>query len=140
MGNGWFWKTLWVLVVILGVVPGGRIHSQETFYRGDCNSSQLPGGMAVDIGDPASLINYLFGTGTRRFSPRCLDACDANDDGHVNIADVIFLLNYLFRMGPFPPPPGPGFSVERGTFAAQPPGTDPTLDGLGCAFGVSSGG
>lgn len=130
-------QTLWLFFVVV-VLQGGRLESQTTFYRGDCNSSQLPGGFAVDIADPASLISYLFGTGTRPFSPRCLDACDANDDGSVNIADVIFLLNYLFRSGPFPPPPGPGFRVQGGAFIVQPAGADPTPDRLGCAFGVAS--
>ena len=56
--------------------------------------------------------------------PICPDAGDANDDGHVDIGDAIFVFNYKFLGGREPPSPGPLL-----------PGLDPTGDGLGpCAY------
>ena len=55
----------------------------------------------------------------------CLDACDANDDGKLNLADTIFLLNYIFESGPTPPNPGPDLDK----------GPDPTGDYLNCDNG-----
>ena len=38
----------------------------------------------------------------------CDNACDINGDRMKNIADAVYLLNFLFVMGPPPPPPFPG--------------------------------
>ena len=63
------------------------------------------------------IINTIVGI----FPPsNCEDALDANDDGQLDIADAIYVLNYLFIAGPAMPPPFPE------------PGLDPTADGLGC--------
>ena len=52
--------------------------------------------------------------------PLCLDAVDANDDGTLNIADVLTVLMHLFLDPvPLPPPFGAG-------------GTDLTPDPLDC--------
>ena len=51
---------------------------------------------------------------------RCADAADANDDGLIETADVIYGLTALFLGGPTFPPPFPL------------PGIDPTDDELGC--------
>ena len=37
----------------------------------------------------------------------CEDACDANDDGQMNMADPVYVLNWLFKFGPEPLAPGP---------------------------------
>ena len=50
----------------------------------------------------------------------CEDAADANDDGLVNLSDVVFTLDYLFRGGDQPEPP-----FRRDDI-------DPTPDDLGC--------
>lgn len=81
------------------------------FIRGDVN---IDG--EVQISDPISLLDHLFGGG----SIGCSDSSDANDDGSVNLADSIFVLSYLFSNGPTPPPP------------FDNPGGDPTSDGLDC--------
>jgi len=47
----------------------------------------------------------------------CPDACDTNDDGILNMADSVYLLNWLFKFGEIPPAPGP-----------YDDGPDPTLD------------
>ena len=50
----------------------------------------------------------------------CQDAADGNDDGRLDVADAIFVLDHLFGGGAPLPPPFPE------------PGVDPTVDGLGC--------
>ncbi len=53
---------------------------------------------------------------------RCPDAADTNDDGRIQIADVVSLLNYLFAGGAAPAAPGPDACGE-----------DPSADALpGC--------
>jgi len=87
------------------------------FIRGDCNWD-----MMVDIADPAATINYLFiDDWQTKFSPPCLDACDANDDGRLDLADSVMVLKYLFRFGDPTPAPGPLVA-----------GPDPTRDKLDC--------
>lgn len=67
------------------------------FVRGQCNSDA-----AFDISDAIFLVNYLFqGAG----APTCEDACDANDDGQLNIADIVSLLTGLFGQPAMPLPP-----------------------------------
>jgi hypothetical protein len=51
---------------------------------------------------------------------RCLDAADANDDGQIDLADALVILNDLFaQTGPLPEPFGEC-------------GIDPTADEIGC--------
>ncbi|MGE3166502.1 MAG: hypothetical protein AB7O52_16500 [Planctomycetota bacterium] len=50
--------------------------------------------------------------------PACADAADADDGGTLNIADAIWILNFLFASGPPPASPHPLCGV------------DPTPDGL----------
>ncbi len=75
------------------------------------NSTRSPFFLVVDV------LDYLFG-GAPAYE--CDDACDVNDDGLLDIADGIYLLNYLFASGP--PPAAPDGSC----------GPDLTADGLGC--------
>ena len=56
-----------------------------------------------------------------RFVPPCYKACDCNDDGLVDFADLVRILSFLYQMRDPPPPPGP--------FEA---GSDPTEDTLKC--------
>ena len=63
------------------------------------------------------LLTYLF-EGGKGLS--CQDACDSNDDGVLNIADPIALLNHLFADGGPLPAPHPGC------------GPDGTPDSLEC--------
>jgi hypothetical protein len=83
------------------------------FTRGDANRDQ-----DIDIGDPIAILQHLF-LGVRM---SCLDAGDADDDGHNDLTDGIFLLTFLFQAGVKPSPPAP----------FPNPGSDPTPDGLGC--------
>jgi hypothetical protein len=91
---------------------------ENAFIRGDCNTSG-----SVDIADAASVISALFYTGTWKYEPACDKACDANDDGRMDLADSVFLLRYLFRN-------------NEGALNIKPPypaaGADPTVDKLTC--------
>jgi hypothetical protein len=88
------------------------------FRRGDCNSDEKS-----NLADAAATVSYLFPTGPAgtEFLPDCLDACDSNDDGRIDIADAIRILGWLFRSDPPPPAPGPDQA-----------GLDPTEDKLSC--------
>jgi hypothetical protein len=90
------------------------------------------GSMSVDIADAAAVVSFLFLTGSWKFNPMCLDACDCNDDGRVDLADAICILQYLFQFGRFPPAPGPGIDTEGNE---TPEGPDPTEDKLDCEGG-----
>ena len=98
------------------------IRNEPTFTRGDCNGKGMPG-MNVDISDAAAVISFLFLTGTWKFNPPCLDACDANDDGRVDLADSVYILRYLFKFDRQPKAPFPDA------------GPDPSYDKLTCEAG-----
>src|SRR5262245_4064950 len=66
----------------------GQELGTDAFRRGDIN-----GDLSWDISDPVYLLGNLMGGGP---APLCLDTADTNDDGALNIADVVQLLNYLF--------------------------------------------
>ncbi|MEE2889594.1 MAG: hypothetical protein VX404_04040 [Planctomycetota bacterium] len=87
------------------------------FLRGDCNTDTQ-----VDLADAATVIASQF----QGFEVGCLDACDSNDDGTINLADSVFLLNFLFLFGDLPPDPGPYMA-----------GADPTDDDLDCTLPAS---
>lgn len=84
------------------------------FTRGNCN-----GDSALDLADAISILGALFGQSPW---PLCPDACDANDDGGIDISDAVTTLIYLFVPGS--PTPSPPFGGCAG---------DPTPDPLGCA-------
>jgi len=83
------------------------------FVRADANADGV-----IDISDPVSVLDYLFGTATNT----CDDAVDSNDDGGLDVGDVVWTLSYLFAGGPWPPAPFPTA------------GTDPTADSLTCTY------
>jgi hypothetical protein len=117
------------LLVSCDVCVGG----DKPFHRGDCNYSNV-GSFSVDIADAAAAVSYLFYSGDKKYEAPCLDACDSNDDGRVDLADVLHILKFLFQFGAFPPAPGPGFDDVGGDVA---PGSDPTPDELTCGVGSS---
>lgn len=83
----------------------------DGFVRGDATHDG-----ALDLADPLAVLFYLF-----RGSPLlCLDAADTDDNGQVNLTDVMMSLDYLFRAGAAPAAPFPA------------PGSDATGDGLEC--------
>lgn len=86
------------------------VSPEEIFQRGDCNSDDK-----TDLADAAATLASQF----LGYSISCADACDANDDGLVNMADSVFTLSWLFMFGPEQPAPGP-----------YNDGPDPTSDTL----------
>lgn len=89
------------------------------FIRGDVNLDTL-----ITLSDVMSLLFWTFQGGAE---PQCHDAADADDSGHADITDAIFLLNFVFLDGATPWPPYPG------------PGPDYTPDDIGCEFSPFEG-
>jgi hypothetical protein len=82
------------------------------FRRGECNGDGF-----LDGADAVFLSFFLFLSGD---PPACADACDPNDDGREDLADVLHLLNAAF-LGAAPPEP-----------PFEECGFDPSPDALGC--------
>ena len=92
-----------------------------TFVRGDCNFDGH-----VDIADSSTILAQQF----QGYIAHCDDACDGNDDGKINLADVVYLLNWQFKFATEPPAPFPGAGPD--TTVDDPSG----LRGeLGCVNG-----
>ncbi len=89
-----------------------RISKGEQFVRGDFNSDGTR-----DLSDPIRLLGFLFST---EVLGECDRACDATDDGLINLADVISSLDALFTRGASLVGPGPDC------------GLDTTPDNLAC--------
>ncbi len=90
----------------------GNLLLSDFFVRGDVDFDG-----AIQIND-AQLILGLVVQGT---AVPCNDSADTNDDGHLDISDPIFLLQYLFQSGsPLPPSPFPDAGI------------DPTGDAIDC--------
>lgn len=79
--------------------------------RGDANGDGV-----VSFDDVFAVLDPSFVA-----DPPCADALDVDDDGRLDLADTVFLLEYLFTDGATPPPP----------FGSL--GTDPSPDLLPCA-------
>jgi hypothetical protein len=115
-----------VLVPVLGLA-GGVIDASTcpgNFIRGDCNNNGLVGGL---VGDIIFMLEFIFTGGS---TPTCLDACDANDSGVIDISDAAFLLTWQFLAGPAPPPPTP----VPGPLPLVACGPDPSADALTCVL------
>ena len=96
---------------------------EPVFIRGDCNLSN-DGDFALDVADAAAQVGHIFLDGDAGYNAPCEDACDANDDGLLDAADIVYLLEFLFIPNkPEPPAPFPGN------------GPDPTADELDCEGG-----
>jgi hypothetical protein len=80
----------------------------EPFIRGDVNQDGV-----VTISDPVAIAKALFSAGNKYdLIKLCTDAADANDDGSMNVADAVYLLQYLWAHGPpIPPPTSCGFDT-----------------------------
>ncbi len=87
--------------------------SLPRFTRGDCNLDEL-----VDVGDVITVLAHIMGD-----QPvTCLDACDGNDDGLVDVADGVTLAHSLFVVPSIPLPGLSGCATDW-----------MTVDSLGCA-------
>ncbi|MGE3965702.1 MAG: dockerin type I repeat-containing protein, partial [Planctomycetota bacterium] len=89
------------------------------FRRGDCNLDT-----SINLADAVFLLGYLF-PGPTAAAPGCQRACDANDDGALDIADAIAVLDSLFgQAGPLPAPEC-GTDDTPGTLTCAQPGACP---------------
>lgn len=75
------------------------------FIRGDCN-----GDGSLNIGDAVKNLFYQF----RGDLLDCVDAADVDDNGQVEVTDIIHLLTHLFLEGPAPEPPFPDCGPDEG--------------------------
>lgn len=85
----------------------------ESFRRGDCNADQV-----YDFLDILHQLNYLFGDSG--LTLECADACDGDDDGSIDVHDVVVIIQAFFAAGPGIAQPFPDC------------GLDPTADNLSC--------
>jgi hypothetical protein len=92
----------------------GRAGAQDEFRRG-----HLGGPTALRTSDALGILSHLFPEG-RPLPLSCADAADADDNGRVEIADALVILNFVHCLGPPPREPFPLC------------GPDPTPDGLDC--------
>ncbi len=110
-----------VTVGTTAVIPAqiaGSIEFGVGFVRGNCNADPN-----LDLADAIFMLSFLFAPGSN--NPLCDDACDANDDGLLNIADPIGILIALFGSSTVTLP------------APTQCGSDPTPDTLECAATTS---
>ena len=85
---------------------------QPPWRRADCD-----GDGSVTTHDVRLLLDFVYGQGNP--AAMCMDACDANDDGVVDVSDAVFILGTLGAGGVFPAP-------------FPQCGGDPTFDALTC--------
>ena len=98
----------------------------ESFVRGDANQDAQ-----ITISDGIFVARSLFDPAVPApVETGCADALDTNDDGGVDLSDVIWLLEYMFAGGAPVPPPFP--ATGPGGIAAPDCGSDPTADALTC--------
>lgn len=88
---------------------------QNIFLRGDAD-----GDIYLDLSDVINNLVFMTGACPECPDPTCYKALDVNDNGIIDLADGIQLVNYLYTFGPPPAPPFPE------------PGPDPTPDDLTC--------
>lgn len=96
------------------------------FKRGDFNKDK-----EVSFHDAIATLNYLFRDNN---SFRCHDAADANDDGSVDVSDVVRILFHQFVGGGAYRIPPPYDGVKEVEYAGQMVfgGMDLTVDNLDC--------
>ncbi|MEM7166858.1 MAG: dockerin type I repeat-containing protein [Planctomycetota bacterium] len=89
----------------------GQAEFLNLFIRGDVEFDR-----SVNLSDAASIAEIVFLAG----EATCPDAADVNDDGSINVADLVQLLTYIFNSSPLPADPFPKA------------GADSTADPLPC--------
>lgn len=104
---------VWITAVLLATSPSVR--SQQDFLRGDADRD----GRVAAVRDALFIVSAIFSAGP--LVP-CPDAQDVNDDGSIDLTDVVELLQFGYVTGASPIP-APGALVC---------GPDPTPDGLDC--------
>ena len=102
-----------ITFALLLSLTGGLCAQSFEFMRGDANQD-----LKVDLADHSTVFGSIVFPGAVTII--CDDAADANDDGAVNLADSIYIIQYLWLFGPAPPAPG------------ELLGFDSTIDELTC--------
>jgi len=109
-------------VVFAATDSGVYKHDEDEnkdFIRGDAKADD---GYANAV-DYLFLYYYILSAGD---VPPCMDAADVNDEDGVDIADLVYLGNFIWKSGPAPPPPYGAFPDSCGA--------DPTSDDLDCIY------
>ena len=112
------------IIVVFGLA--GSALAASPFKRGDVTTNGV-----IDVTDAVTLANALL-VGNPNVNINalpCKNSADVDDSNCINMADVAYLLAFLFSGGPAPPAPGP--------FTCGPDTTPgPPLGGLGaCILG-----
>jgi len=66
-------------------------HFYRSFIPGDCNADT-----AVDLSDGVAMLNFAF---LGADEPVCLDACDFNDSGTIDVTTAVYFFSGLFAGG-----------------------------------------
>ncbi len=90
------------------LVVGGAFDSHETYIRGDVYEDD-----SVSVSDVDKLIQIIH----NEDSSWCWALGDVNDDSFVNVADAVYLFNFLFKEGPAPAEP---FAEPASEFVCEP--------------------
>jgi len=88
------------------VISGGGTEGSTTSYglRGTMGQTAIDHGQSDTLG-----LAHGYWSMFSRFGGTCCDLPgDANNDGVVNILDITFLINYLYKLGPAPDCPVEG--------------------------------
>jgi len=94
-----------ILAIVLVFAMAGAVFAPpDPFKRGDVTTDGY-----LDITDAVTLANaLLIGNANANIGALpCKNAADVDDTNCINMADVAYLLAYLFSGGPAPPAPGP---------------------------------
>lgn len=111
-------RLLAAAAVLIGSLSSRVAAQVPQFIRGDVNRDGQ-----VTLSDVSYLFDFRYLGGP---APGCMDAADTDDNGAfdtIGIADMAYLLGWLFRSASIPLLPSP----------FPKPGVDPTADGLNCA-------
>ena len=76
------------------------------FLRGDCNTD-----LRVDIADGVWILNNMFQSGP---AGTCAEACDADNNGALEMGNAIYVITYRLLSGPAPIAPFPECGIEAG--------------------------
>lgn len=90
--------SLLLLLLMTSIGHAGGVPSTEPFIRGDVTRNGF-----VELNDAIVSAQSIFGLSALD----CDDAVDVNDDGLLDVADVVSIVAYLFLAGPTPAAPFP---------------------------------
>ncbi len=100
-----FWAPTWRLINVTGAFYDGRYMGMDTYDHvlfigltpGDANGDDI-----TNVGDVVKIVAYLERGGS---VPVPWECADADGNGSVQMADAVYLINYIFRHGPPPTHP-----------------------------------